>query len=145
MTTRTMTLLICGLALAVSKLPNNREIPAAASETTYNGIEYAAPEDANATALVPAADYCPPESEPMTVCTPEGCYRVSGPVRSVVKSTTRVVTAPARVIKQSLTTRQVFRANERFMQRGPARRFVGRVGRGVCRVVTAPARWLRCR
>lgn len=131
---------ICAGFLAVSSLPNTREVPAAASDGAF------APASYDLSDVAPAAEYCAPTAEPMTVCTPEGCYVVQGqPVRSVVKTSTRVATAPARAVVRTVQSRQVFRSNERFMQRGPARRVFGRVGRGVCRVAFAPIRWLRCR
>lgn len=88
--------------------------------------------------------YCPPTAGPMTVCTNGFCQPVeSGPIRSVVRSVSYA--APQRVVYRSVSRQPVFRGNERFMQRGPARRVFGRVGRGVCRVAFAPIRWLRCR
>lgn len=118
MSARTMLILICGLVLAASKLPNNREIPAAASD----GVSFASL-SSELNEVAPAADYCPPQSEPMTVCTKDGCFPVaSSPEASVV-----TVRTPA-TVKQTLTVHRqpVFRSNERFMQRGPARRFCGR-------------------
>jgi len=130
---RGMLSIVAVALLVISQLPNNRTTAAASDGVTYAGA--VAIND-----VAPTADPCPVESEPLTVCTEDGCYPVaSGPVRSVVRTTTRVVTAPVRAVAQ----RQVYRSNERFMQRGPARRFAGRVGCAACRVVTAPIRWLR--
>lgn len=135
---RSMLTLVAICALAVSQLPS-RMTPAAAS----GGVTYASAVDGlNETAS--AADLCPPTAGPMTVCTPEGCTVVrSGPIRSVVRSVSYA--APQRVVYRSVSRQPVFRGDERFMQRGPARRVFGRVGRGVCRVAFAPIRWLRCR
>lgn len=158
MSARTMWMLIAGVALCVSSLPNSREVPAAASDGLITAMSAPAP-----TEVAPAADYelsptaaelfgqmaskyCPPTSEPMTVCTPEGCYVVdSQPAKSVVRTRTVSYAAPVRQTVTYSSRQPVFRSNERFMQRGPARRFAGRVGRGVCRVAFAPIRWLRCR
>ena len=141
MSARTMWMLIAGAALAVTSLPNNREVPAAASDGLITAMSAPAP-----TEVAPAADYCPPTSEPMTVCTPEGCYLVeSQPAKSVVRTRTVSYAAPVQQTVTYSSRQPVFRSNERFMQRGPARRFAGRVGRGVCRVAFAPIRWLRCR
>lgn len=115
-------------ALAVTSLPNTRQIQAAASDD----VVYATAADAPSEIALPAATVC----DPVTGT----CRVVRGPVRSVVRTTTRVVTAPVRVV-YAVSQRQVFRSSERFMQRGPARRVVGRAAR----VVTAPVRWLRCR
>lgn len=127
---RWMLTIVAVCTLGVTALPNTRQTTAAASD----GVVYATAADAPSEIALTAAD------EPLTVCTDAGCYVVrSGPVRSVVRATTRVVTAPVRVV-YAARQRQVFRSSERFMQRGPARRVVGKAAR----VVTAPIRWLRC-
>lgn len=71
---RLMWFFVCGFAVAVSNLPNNRETSAAASD----GVVVASAES-GLSEVAPPADPCPVESEPMTVCTPEGCYRVASP------------------------------------------------------------------
>lgn len=143
MSNRFLALIICSLSLAVSQLPNNR------NATASEAIE---PVD---TAVVLDTSI-PPEagSDPMTVCTEDGCTTVeNGPERSIAST-------PAAQPQQAQSNARArafggdgvlfdgdgYLIDRRAAASGECRRPVARaargVARGVCRVATAPFRLL---
>ena len=148
------TLLIAALTVLVGSLITEQKPQAAASDGTTVASGEIAINDVAPTAAalftettqpVIELDWCPPESEQMRVCTPEGCYLVpSQPEQSVVTAVAPQVAqsaAPVRVYQGQQTS--TYRGP--FMSRGPVRRGFCRVGRRACRVAFAPLRWIRGR